>query len=351
MKFTVSEILVSYIKDIRKEKKITVATFAERIDKSKSYITKFDNCEFKTLTVEDFKTIFNALYIDSPEEAEKAMDDYFLSLLEKDYKELSIDLDIDISNYCNIIKNLEVPKALITKLNKMLENRNISIDEVVSCANDNTAVKHFANFNNIGYNEYSPIPVSDATEKVKTYIKIKLDNNDIISILNGKSTKTNYFTLLAFVHAYYLIVLKNNDNIDEESKSNRASMMASNFLFNFGAYTLADNSILKKNKKHTQELFDKLSSVPHSTRSILNGFIDLTIKINKQDSIYAENKILGLDKNLRADAGFFFASLDLPYYKLENLNTETKKQLLKDVRELIKKYSEDESYQEQFELI
>ena len=58
-----------------------------------------------------------------------------------------------------------------------------------------------------------------------------------------------------------------------------------------------------------------------------------------------------MDKNLRADAGFFFAALDLPYHKLEKLNTDTKKQLLKDIKELINKYAEDESYQEQYELL
>lgn len=351
MKFTVSEILVSYIKDIRKNKKITVTEFANRIGKSKSYITKFDNCEFKTLTLEDFQAIFNALFVDSPEEANNAMDGYFLFLLKNGYEEQSIDLDIDISNYSYIIKNIEVPKALITKLNQMLDKKNISIDEVVEYANSNNPVKHFSNFNNVEYNEYVPIPVSEVSETAKTYVKIKLENNKMHSILNSELDKTNYFTLLAFSNAYYSIVLKNNDNIAEGNKANRAAMMAYNFLFNFGAYTLRDNSRLEKDKAHTKQLFEDLLTVPQSIRSILGGFIDLTIKINKQDSIYAEDKIFGLDKNLRADAGFFFASLDLPYHELEKLNTDTKKQLLKDIRVLIKKYSEDESYKEQYELL
>ena len=58
-----------------------------------------------------------------------------------------------------------------------------------------------------------------------------------------------------------------------------------------------------------------------------------------------------MDKNLRADPGFYFASLDLPCHKLEKLNTDTKKQLLKGIRELINKYSEDEAYKEQYELL
>lgn len=57
----------------------------------------------------------------------------------------------------------------------MLDKKNLTIDEIVDCANANTSVKHFSNFNNIEYNEYTPIPVSDVTEKVKTYIKIKLE--------------------------------------------------------------------------------------------------------------------------------------------------------------------------------
>lgn len=351
MKFTVNEILVSYIKNIRKEKKITVTEFAQRIGKSKSYITKFDNCEFKTLTLEDFQAIFNALFADSPEEATNAIDGYFLYLLKNGYDEQSIDLDIDISNYSYIIKNIEIPKALITKLNQMLDKKNISIDEIVECANSNHSVKHFTNFNNAEYNEYVPIPVSDATEDIKTYVKIKLENDNIHSILNGELNTTNYFTLLAFSHAYYTIVLKDNDNIDEENKAHRATMMAHNLLFNFGAYALTDSFRLEKNKEHTNKLFDDLLTTPHSIQSTLRGFVDLVTKINKQDSIYAEDKIYGLDKNLRADAGFFFASLDLPYHELEKLNTDTKKQLLRDIRALIKKYAEDESYKEQYELL
>ena len=351
MKFTVNEILVSYIKNIRKEKKITVTEFAERIGKSKSYITKFDNCEFKTLTLEDFQTIFNALYIDSPEEANKAIYDYFLSLFKNNYTEQNIDLDIDVSNYSFLIKSIEIPRELITKLNSMLNKKNISISEVIECANSNTSVKHFANFNSVEYNEYVPIPVSDATEQVKIYIKIKLENDIIHSILNGKLTVTNYFTLLAFSHAYYTIVLKDNDNIDEESKANRATMMAHNLLFNFGVYALTDYFKLEKNRANAANLTENLLTAPHSIQATLGGFVNLVTKIYKQDSIYTEDKIYGMDKNLRTDAGFFFAALDLPYFELENLNTDTKKQLLKDIRALIKKYAEDESYKEQYELL
>lgn len=351
MKFTVSEILVSYIKSIRKERKITVTEFANRIGKSKSYITKFDNCEFKTLTLEDFQTIFNALFIDSPEEANNAMDGYFLSLLKDGYDEQSVDLNIDISNYSYLIKRIEIPTDLIAKINLMINKSNFTIDEIVEYANANIAVKHFANFNSVDYNEYVPIPISDCTDEAKIYIKIKLDSNDIHSILKRKSLISNYFTLLAFANAYYIMDLKNNESISENSKPQMAAILARNLLFNFQVYALVDYFKIQKSKENVSELTKNLEAITHSMQSTLGGFMELVSHIYKQNPIYTEDKILGMNENLEADAAFFFASLDLPLYKLKHLNTDTKKKLLKDFRDLIDKYAEDEDYQNQLELL
>lgn len=352
MKFTVTEILVSYIKELRKEKKITVTAFSQKIGKSKSYVTKFDNCEFKTLTLEDFQTIFYALCDGSPSEAECIMDNYFLSLIKNEYIDKNIDLMVDVSNYSNLVKKLDIPKDLILKLNRMLESKNITVHEIIECANANEPVKNYSNFNLVDYNEYFPVPVSDTNEPMAIYIKIKLDEDYIQSILNRETVCSNYFTLLAFANAYYRLELKNSpENMSTDNINRMAGILAHNLLFNFQLYALEDYFNRKESDENIKNLTTNLGTVSHSIQSTLGSYMNLVSHIYNQNPIYTENKILKLRRNLEADAAFYFASLDLPFYKVKHLNTDTKKKLLREIDSLIDRYANDEEYQNQLELL
>lgn len=352
MKFTVTEVLVSYIKDIRKEKNITVTSFAHSIGKSKSYVTKFDNCEFKTLTLEDFHKIFEALCLDCPDEIEAAIDNYFLSLIKNEYASKNIDLLIDISNYSNLVKKVSIPENLILKLNNMIKSKNITIHEIVECANANEPVKHYSNFNLVEFNEYVPVPVSDSTEPMSSYIKIHLDENTITSILERSIIESNYFTLLAFANAYYRLELsKHNTEFDEDTINTIAGISAHNLLFNFQLYALEDYFKIKQSEENIEKLTNNLLAVPHSIQSTLGSYMNLVSHIYIQNPFYTEDKILGLRKNLKADASFYFAAQDLPFYKIKDLNTDTKKKLLKEIETLIDRYANDEDYKNQLELL
>lgn len=352
MKFTVTEILVSYIKDIRKEKKITVTAFSQKIGKSKSYVTKFDNCEFKTLTLEDFYKIFEALCEDCLDEIETTIDNYFLLLIKNEYASKNIDLLIDVSNYSNLVKKVSIPENLILKLNNMLKSKNITIHEIVECANANEPVKHYSNFNLVEYNEYVPVPVSDSTEPMSSYIKIHLEENIIISILERSIVESNYFTLLAFANAYYRLELKKStENMSTENINKMAGILAHNLLFNFQLYALEDYFKRKESDENIEKLTTNLGTVSHSVQSTLGSYMNLISHIYNQNPIYTEDKILNLRENLKADASFYFASLDLPFYKVKHLNTDTKKKLLREIDSLIDRYANDEEYQNQLELL
>lgn len=352
MKFTVTEILVSYIKELRKERKITVTYFAQKIGKSKSYMTKFDNCEFKTLTLEDFKKIFEALCEENPSDVENVMDDYFLLLIKNEYADKNIDLMIDVSNYSNLVKQIDIPENLILKLNSMLVSKDITVHEVVECANANEPVKKYSNFSLVDYNEYVPVPISESEDSIASYIKIKLDEDYIQSILNRTTLISNYFTLLAFTNAYYRIQLtKSNADLDSDAINIIAGISAHNLLFNFQLYALEDYFKRKKSEENIQKLSTNLGTVSHSIQSTLGSYMNLISHIYNQDPFYTEDKILGLKKNLKADAAFYFASLDLPFYKVKDLNSDTKKKLLRDIDALIDRYANDEDYKNQLELI
>lgn len=355
MKFTVTEVLVSYIKEKRKEQNITVTSFAEKIGKSKSYITKFDNCEFKTLTLEDFKKIFLVLANDLEEIADELMEQYFLSLIKNDYAEKNVDLMVDVSNYGNIVRESEIPVNLVKKLNQMLESKNLSVHEIVEIANSNEAVKDFPNYDLIEYNEYNSIPVTVKTEEnnnVEIYIKIKLDENFVSSILDGKTTFCNYMTLLAIANAYYRHELLKSESEKIRENINILSLMsAHNLLFNFQLYALEDHFKVEKSKNNIQKLSTDLGKISHSMQNTLVTYMKIITKVYEQDPFYAEDKVTGFRKNLESDPAFCIATMDLPFNKAKKLNTDNKKKLLKEISELIDRYASDEEYKEQIDLI
>lgn len=356
MKFTVNEILVSYIKDLRKDHKITVTAFSHKIGKSKSYITKFDNCEFKTITYEDFATMFTAI---SPTDAQLLMDEYFLSLIKNEHVEKNIDLSIDLYNYCNVMRPQKIPEQFVQKFNDMLKSKGLTVHDIVETANANEEVKHYSNFNQVPENEYCSLSVSDITksntsddDNITGYIKVKLNEEDIQNILDGKTQESHYYILLAISNAYYMIDLRKSESKETKKDIYKISMIAaSNLLFNFHVESLKDYYKLKHIDEQMDNLNHNLRNVSYSIQSILGGYIDLISKIYAQNYAYAERKVFGLDRNLKADAGFTIATMDLPFYKVKDLNQDNKKKLLKDIAKLIDNYSNDEDYKKQIDLI
>ena len=57
----------------------------------------------------------------------------------------------------------------------MLVSKDITVHEVVECANANEPVKKYSNFSLVDYNEYVPVPISESEDSIASYIKIKLD--------------------------------------------------------------------------------------------------------------------------------------------------------------------------------
>lgn len=343
MKFTLSESLISYIKNERKNRKITVSEFSEGIGKSKSYITKFDNGEFKNLTEDDFKKVFLTLANNDNKEAQRLSDKYFLSLLKNKDNALNPIARIDILNYDYIIRQLELPEILIDKFNEFLMDKKIPLKEIVDLANENKPVSKYSNYNNAEFNEYSFVPDDIASENGLVYIKLRLDYDYIRRIFDKEISVTNYISLLSVLNAYYLKVMKNDDDYknDFNALTNDARFYACNFLFNFQFYSLDDYEILSKKEETKANIMNSLNEVSNSIQSTLLSYINLIIKIYNQDSNYIENKIKGLDKNLSEDAGFYIASLDLPLYKVKDINTSSKKELLKEMSALIDKYASE----------
>lgn len=359
MKFTVTEVLVSYIKNIRKEQKISVTEFSKKIGKSKSYITKFDNCEFKTLTLEDFNKIFEAL-ASFEASSEKLMDEYFLMLDNNDYINRNIDLSIDFSNYCNVVKQYEIKEILIDKLLQMFKEENLTIHEIVAFANENTAVQEFSNFDQVEFNEFVISPLTseqnDDFEENNgiqgSYIKVKLDEDYVNRIFNKEVNSTSYYILLAVAHSFYLQLLSEvGSETFRTKKEIIAGTSASNLLFNFQFCSLADTKKIIRKKEILKKLSDNLDEISNSMQLVSARYINLITQIYNQNPFYIEDKIKSFDRNLKADAGFCVATWDLPLYKVKNLNTETKKRLLKELSETIERYASDEENQEQIELI
>lgn len=351
MKFTVNEILVSYIKNLRKENELSVTAFANAIHKSKSYVTKFDNCEFKSVTYEDFATMFMAI---SPDNFGTLMDKYFLSLIENGYAKKNVDLEIDFFNYSNVIRIQQIPVPFIRKFNDMLNSKGLTVHDIVETANENKPVNHYSNFNIIPENEYSPTPVSDIDNDQKSacYIKVKLDEEIVQKILDSEITESHYYILLAMANAYYLLDLDKSEAEEIKNNKNTISLIsAHNLLFNFHVESLEDHYKIKYIDAQMENLNHNLQNVSHSIQATLGSYVNLISKIYTQNYAYAERKVLGLRKNLEADAAFTIATTDLPFYKVKNLNNDNKKKLLRDIAALIDNYAKDEDYKEQIDLI
>lgn len=339
-KFEVTLELASIIKSSRAQNNITAKSVAEHIGKSQSYISRLEKAEIKTIEEQELTEIFKFIYHN--DDKQSSLD----SILEKIYGTISIQFtneEIDQQrwwlNYDSVVRYIPIPAELIDDMLSRMEHMGLTTNELCRRINANEALPpQITNNNQYRFNEWQTIIKNHKIEK--TFIKIKMTEETLSDILNKKITSTNYISLLSI--SYYLAKIeKYGSQVSITDEENRElNDVACNYLSEFKFLTIAGKNNLQRLAKTEEERENLISSFDRENFELVNNIIT-AYKVYSELDIQTSNKVLKkLVKNLKWDLGFMMALTSIEYCQLQDTSFSNKTNLLREIKDLIKKYQD-----------
>lgn len=306
------------LKNFRIEHEITASSITDEFSKSSSYITKLEKGDIKKVDSIFFIKLCN--YITSTEDG---LTD-FLRKVSHNYKEYSSETKIIINNIDDLLINHQIPSTLITHINTYMQNHNISAIQLVNKINANEDILDNPSFSNAPYNQW----YLSNNDECDSIIKLDIPLLYIEDFLNNRITTIHFVIGQAILYALYR--LGNEDEPD---------ILANNQLqINKISHYVRPNYIAF-NDSNLDTLFGGLPLETAETLRSITFSLKLVANVTR-DQDYGPKRINQIKTNLDNDLGFAFAFMSQNLEGLAPKSQEQKSKFLKDLKELINKYSQ-----------
>jgi len=345
-KYDVTSELAETIRTVRIQNHVTAKSVANHIGKSKSYISKLEKGEIKSIQEEELTTIFRFI-LGNDEGNQDFMNnklEKLLDTLDKRYSKDEINEQLWFYNYDTVMRRIPIPETLIDDINSRIQLQQISIQDICDRINANEDIyPDVKNADKYPFNEWLAF-VKNHQEKFR-FIKMMVSNSEIEKILTKQQTSCNYVTLLSLV--YYLLKIERNTGEKEDDNLMRE---ACDYLNNYKFFSLTEKYKLKKQAKSKAELDDLMSSFDKENSRLLYEIVT-TFKLFSDVDIAKTNKNLKVFvNNLKWDSSFMMALISTSFCDLNSMSFTVKKQMLTEIQAIIQKYKEIPDSQKQLEV-
>lgn len=328
---TVTQTLRDIIKNERKKRKLSSARLSELIDKGKAYISQVESGKVTTMKIEVFYDIFDKL-IDLPDKERNEyiknniLDTLSIKMTKKELEDQAWYYMFDMK-----IRKFPIDKNLREWILNKRKQLNLSAEDLVQYINQNNDLKE----SNLKPNQLSIQFKDNGT--VETSIRFAFNDDFITNIENGSTEVISFIDMQGII--YNLLRIEEVNVIDALERS-KALLKENGFL------TLTERErIIKENlnqKQLTNEDFNYYDLEPTEflkehgklMEEIISGFE----YIRDKDISYSLKQITQLDKNMKSDIGLMYAVFGFPFDKLDSLGFEIKKNLIREMKDLINSY-------------
>lgn len=346
IKLNISPQIIKLVKEQRDAKNMNASTFAKRIGKTNAYVSKFDKGDFKTIELNDLYSLIGFIHIENGESpideavkigepiVNKFLDQYLLEDSE-DSKISSIYKDDDdgLRNYDEVYKKIDIPSALIDYLNDRIEKQELTYEKIVKHCNANYDIDESIRKNNkLEFNTYY---TNESNED--GFIIFHLDIEEINSILKKDQIKCSFITILMILYTI------NRLSVKPKISPMSASQFSYQALDKYGFRTLNMMRLRNRIEKMKNSEFEKLKNLPIDTSFVFARMVGYFDYISKIDLNYIINKTSCIIDNINSDPSLLMSLMEIDLEPVKDLNIQKKRELLNDIKELIKNYSENKS--------
>ena len=335
-KYTVTPALAEVIRSTRIQHHVQSKDIAAHIGKSRSYMSKLENGDIKTIQESELTEIFRYIFGDGENSKlffETSLPQ-ILQTLELKYSEDEITEQLWFYNYDTVLRQIPVPPALAEDLNQRVNQIGISVSELCARINGNEDINpEVKNTDQYPFNEWQAMV---RNHKIAySFIKMRLDSTDVEDILTKRKQSTNYITLLATT--YYLAKFEaTSDCTDTEVQMQNAI----DYLNKFSFFSLSEKARLQRSIKSKEEQDSLLSSFDKTNINLINQVLNAFRVVSELNIVKMNKYLQTFVDNLQWDTGFTMRLISIKFSSLEDISFGRKKELLKDIDAVVDRYKQ-----------
>lgn len=312
------------LKNFRIENSVTAKSITEEFKRASSYISKLEKGDIKKIDSSFLIEMCNFI-----SKSKKGLE-LFLSKLSPNFLDYSTETRIIIMNIDDLVVKHTIPVSFINEANKYMEKHNITISQLAQKINANEDIAKRNGYSTFPDNIWYT-PDNDIDQAV---IKLSIPESYLEDFFNGKLTYIHNIIAEAILYSMYRIGMGN----DEEARD-----LANNKLKIYGILHARGANIIRVNSDNIESIFGGLEpDVADALKNVTSGLKLITSITNKKGG-YGGKKIKQISQNMHKDLGFCFAYMSLDLEKLEEKGKDQKQDFLNELKELIEKYSQDDS--------
>ena len=329
-KISVTKNLGAKIRALRTERGVRSGDLAEKIKRSRSYITKLEQGAVADIDISLLKQILSYIVGDDVNEQNTAinnmLDNEIITLTDKEVEERVWKLNFD-----TVIRRITVSDNLIGYINSQLNQSGISVEQVVEKANLNEDLQYLFQdgepMSKYPANQWFAHKSSDGSQGAS--IVISLDVNIINSILSGKQKSCPYYMLESFMYSYFKLA---------GMKSESARAMAVSTLTRYKFLSLFERSRIVDSARNSSEIEDQLPEEDILVHKYLRIIREQLSSVSQLNLAYAVQHLETFSKNLKEDPILSMAVIGIDITNLSSMSRDRKKRFKQDLEDLVKKY-------------
>lgn len=339
-KYTITQELASLIKTMRMQRKITSKRLAEYIKKSPSYVSKLESNEIKMIQEEELTTILE--YIVEGENFYSDKLPAIIRMLSNFQAPEKMSQQIWLLNYDIAKRPITLPDSMIDDINRRLHALDINIDQFAEWINANRDSAMTSAF-----------PANEVVDFVfrDTHIlllRMAVKKDELSALLEKRTLESNY----AFIHGLVFTLLRIEEYDGADLNGDDARKLLHNtrtFLDHYGVYSLTEWNRLVFSSGNFESHQDLLSAFSAANAEIINQLIEFFRIATEHDMLHAAQALEAFRENLSWDQGFMLKLIGQPFYQLNDMSFNLKRQLVEDIISLLEKYKRVPATKKSFE--
>lgn len=337
-KYDVTPELAATIKSVRVQNHIAAKSLAEHIGKSQSYMSKLEKGDIKTIEESELTTIFRFIY------GNNSSQDFFDSSLGKildtlvlRYSDKEIEEQLWFDNYDTVQRQIPVPEIIIDDISERMKSINLSAEQLCERINSNEGISpKVTNADKFPFNEWQAFVVNHKIEF--SFIKLKLQSDDIKKLLSREKTSANYITLLSMV--YYLSKIETFGSQKDIPEEEDILLMrnAKTYLSNHKFFSIAEKNRLHRQARSKEEKEALLSTFDKQNGEVIKEILVAFQIFSDLDIERTTNNLVAFLKNLKWDNSFMMKLISMTFFEMDNISFSVKKDMIVEIQDIIEKY-------------
>ncbi len=343
MKFTVTPELATLIKTIRTQNNISAKELAAYIEKSPSYVSKLESGDVKGIQKKDLTQILTFLtggedfYEDVLPAAVKTLMSYLPS--ERITEQVWL-LQYDITD-----RPVLISREMAADLNNRLIALGLNTEELAAFMNENFDSGLSSMF---PANEIIPFEQQGST---RILARLEMEPEEISRILSGKNHRTTYLVVYGISHLLFRIE-KFGGVSYKLPPENAVEVLRDTavYLEKFQVHSLIGFSRMLSSRDFISRQMNMLNTFGSVSSELMNTITEFFQEALKYDALGTTQAMDAFSQSLNWDTAFILKMMKLPFYKMEGLSFHQKKNLIREITELLEKYDQMTEFEKKLEI-